>query len=339
MDFKDISLEIKQLDKNNWEQILSLSVSESQAGFIETSKRCLQDAKTNAYDMEWNFYGIYTEDTLIGFAMHGLGDVAYISDTKLWLDRFMIDAQYQGKGYGKMAMLLVMKKLLEDYNKNEIYLSVHDDNFSAISLYETLGFTFTGQVDPMGELVMVYQKVQKQLTEKNVTKKLSNYNEVKAFMGRVFPKDELMPLWFINLLTQFKKYEFKAYYDGDLFVGVLFTIETTDTLFVFYIAVNDKLHSKGYGTKLLQILFEKYPHKSITLFIETMDDTSAINYEQRVKRLAFYQRNGFVQTGIKAGFKMPFVDILSTDETFDIAKAKKLMKLIPMKIFNSNEKG
>ncbi len=173
------------------------------------------------------------------------------------------------------------------------------------------------------------------LTEKNLTKHLSNYNEICAFMKRVFPKEELMPMWLIRLLTLKKNYDFKVYYDNDLFVGILFTIESDDTLFVFYIAVNDQIHSKGYGSRLLQVLFDKHPNKAITLFIETMDDKNALNYEQRVKRLEFYERNGFVHTGIKAGFKTPFVDILSTDKEYNTAKAKKLMKSIPMKIFQS----
>ncbi len=177
------------------------------------------------------------------------------------------------------------------------------------------------------------------LTEKRVTRQLSDYSEIKAFMKRVFPKEELMPIWFINLLTIKKNYEFKAYYDGEVFIGVLFTIEFKDTLFVFYLAVNDMLHSQGYGSKLVQILYEKYPEKSVTLFIETMDDTMAENYEQRVKRLAFYQRNGFVQTSFKAGFKDPFVDILSTNMNFGMEDAKKLMKFIPMTIFLNGEKA
>ncbi len=171
------------------------------------------------------------------------------------------------------------------------------------------------------------------LTEKKLSKSLSNYKEVCDFMKRVFPKEELMPMWLIRLLTLNKNYDFTVYYDEDLFVGILFTINSNDTLFVFYIAVNDKIHSKGYGSKLLRLLFSKYPNKSITLFIETMDDKTAKNYEQRVKRLAFYERNGFIHTGIKAGFKTPFVDILSTDKNYDALKAKKLMRLIPMKIF------
>ncbi len=170
------------------------------------------------------------------------------------------------------------------------------------------------------------------LTEKPISKKLGNYKEIAELMQSAFPKEELMPMWLLSIIAKKKDYNFNAYYDNDLFVGILFTIDTKDTLFVVYIAVNDRIHSKGYGTKLLQILFKQHPEKSVTLFIETMDP-AANNYEQRVKRLAFYERNDFVHTGIKAGFKTPFVDILSTDNSFDMAKTKKLMKHIPMKIF------
>ena len=171
------------------------------------------------------------------------------------------------------------------------------------------------------------------LIEKDLSRKLTDYKDICALMKRVFQKEELMPMWLIRLLSLKKNYNFKVYYDQELLVGIMFTIESDDTLFVFYLAVNDEIHSKGYGSKLLHVLFEQYPNKSVTLFIETMDDKDALNYEQRVKRLAFYERNGFLQTGIKAGFHTPFVDILSTDKNYDIVNAKKLMKSIPMKIF------
>ncbi len=174
------------------------------------------------------------------------------------------------------------------------------------------------------------------LTEKNLSRKLTNYKEICQFMKRVFPKEELMPMWLVRLITLKKKYDFKVYYDNDLFVGITFTIDSKDTLFVFYLAVNDEIHSKGYGSKLLQVLFDKNPDKTVTLFIETMEDKNASNYEQRVKRLAFYERNGFINTGFKAGFKTPYVDILSSDKNYDEEKAKKLMKSIPMKIFPRN---
>ncbi len=178
------------------------------------------------------------------------------------------------------------------------------------------------------------------LTEKNLSRKLSNYKDICHFMKRVFPKEELIPMWIIQLITLKKGYDFKVYYDSDLFVGIIFTIESDETIFVFYIAVNDQIHSKGYGSKLLQVLFNQYPNKPITLFIETMDDKNVSNYEQRVRRLAFYERNGFTHTGIKAGYKTPFVDILSTNKNYNLNDAKKLMKSIPMKVFcDSQNKG
>lgn len=170
------------------------------------------------------------------------------------------------------------------------------------------------------------------LTEKTISKNSHDYKEIANFMKRVFPKEELMPMWLINILSKRKNNKFSAFYDDDLFVGVLFTIETEDLLFVFYLAVNDEIHSKGYGSKLLQILFEKYENKPITLFIETLDPL-ANNYHQRIKRLAFYERNGFVDTGIKAGGKSPFIDILSTNKDFTLKQCKKILKFIPLKIY------
>ena len=151
------------------------------------------------------------------------------------------------------------------------------------------------------------------LIQKPINSKLHDYKEINNFMKRVFPEDELIPMWLIVLLTKKKNHKFSAYYDNDLFVGVLYTIEKDNTVFVFYLAVNDKIHSKGYGSKLLTTLFEENEGKDITLFIETMDDKNASNYEQRIKRLAFYERNGFVDTKFKAGLDSPYVDILYTD--------------------------
>ncbi len=39
------------------------------------------------------------------------------------------------------------------------------------------------------------------LIEKNLSKKLKDYKEIGTFMKRVFPKEELMPMWLIRALT------------------------------------------------------------------------------------------------------------------------------------------
>ncbi len=146
-------LSIKYLEKEKWDTIKRLSVHNEQNHFIETSEECLNDAKNDAYNIKWNFFGIYVDDVLIGFAMHG--ENRHLFSSKVWLDRFMIDKNYQGKGYGEKSMGLIIEKMYVDYACKKIYLSVHENNFSAIKLYEKLGFKKTIFKDPKGERIML----------------------------------------------------------------------------------------------------------------------------------------------------------------------------------------
>ncbi len=149
-------LSIKIIPRENWDTIKALSVHNEQDHFIETSEQCLNDAKNDAYNMKWNFYGIYVVDTLIGFAMHG--KTTHLFSTQVWLDRFMIDKEHQGKGYGKKSMSLILEKMYEEYSCKKIYLSVHEDNYNAIMLYEKLKFKKTIFKDPKGERIMTRKK-------------------------------------------------------------------------------------------------------------------------------------------------------------------------------------
>ncbi len=143
---------IKPISRDKWDIITNLSVNDEQSHFIETSLHCLNDAKSDAYNMKWNFYGIYEDNNLIGFAMHGKTGFMFFS--QVWLDRFMIDKNYQGKGYGKESMKLIIKKMQEDYSCKKLYLSVHENNYAAIRLYEKLGFKKTILKEPTGERIM-----------------------------------------------------------------------------------------------------------------------------------------------------------------------------------------
>ena len=59
-----------------------------------------------------------------------------------------------------------------------------------------------------------------------------------------------------------------------------------------YLAISDAVRGKVYGSAVLQAVQKKYAGKRIILNIEEMDETGP-NYAQRVKRKAFYQKNGF----------------------------------------------
>ena len=53
--------------------------------------------------------------------------------------------EYQGKGYGKQAVLSLLDRLHTEYQSGTVYLSVYENNPHAIKLYQQIGFRFNGK--------------------------------------------------------------------------------------------------------------------------------------------------------------------------------------------------
>lgn len=144
-------IEFKKVTEKNIDEILKLDVKKDQKTFIESVAECLKEAAEKPC---WRPVGIYDDDVLIGFAMY-----CFWKEDKpnghVWMDRFLIDAAFQGKGYGSAVFPLLLDRIKEEYRCNEIYLSVFKDNEKAINLYEKNGFRFNGEKDIKGEDVMV----------------------------------------------------------------------------------------------------------------------------------------------------------------------------------------
>ncbi|MCG7344925.1 GNAT family N-acetyltransferase [Sporosarcina sp. ACRSL] len=142
--------DIRKVTDDNKKEILSLRVAEEQRHFIETTEECLSEAE------QWEEFrpvGLYVDGALVGFAMYGhLGDGK--GGGNLWIDRMLIDADFQGKGYGSYFMELLIQRVLDEYGEQPIYLSVYPENTAAIRMYEKLGFVFIGEYDSKGEQIM-----------------------------------------------------------------------------------------------------------------------------------------------------------------------------------------
>lgn len=145
---KPCQLILKPVTSENIKEIEKLQVAKGQEGFIETPRACLEEAGECP---NWRPVGIYNRETLVGFAMYGY----FKEDNKVWMDRLLIDKQYQGLGYGKTALKLLIQQLVREYACKKIYLSVYDDNSVAIKLYESFGFLMNGEKDTKGEDIMV----------------------------------------------------------------------------------------------------------------------------------------------------------------------------------------
>ncbi|MCI8624621.1 MAG: GNAT family N-acetyltransferase [Provencibacterium sp.] len=144
-------LQFRPVNDENREEAEKLEVFSEQTGFIESVSECLQEADRLE---RWRPVGIYQGDALVGFAMYGY--FPNPSPGQLWLDRLLIDKRFQGKGYGRRAVLALLDRLHREYTSDRVYLSVYEENTHAVRLYRQIGFRFNGEKDTKGEKVMVY---------------------------------------------------------------------------------------------------------------------------------------------------------------------------------------
>ena len=146
-------IKIIDVDKNNFWDVIKLSVGDMQKDFIESNAQSIAESK---YYDGWKPVCVYNDDMLIGFAMYGKCSED-VEHNRVWLDRFMIDRNFQGKGYGKQSLGVLIRHIKKLYNVSEIYLSIFEENSLALKMYKNLGFEFNGELDYGGEKVMVLQ--------------------------------------------------------------------------------------------------------------------------------------------------------------------------------------
>ena len=118
-----------------------------------------------------------------------------------------------------------------------------------------------------------------------------------------FPRNERMDTEFQTKLCSEGKLDVWGVWDEEEFVGYSTVYPGKVLSYVFFLAVHSKMRSNGYGSRILNLLRKQYPDKKLVLDIEPTDssmEAHAISYEEnqlRLRRKAFYLRNGFRESG------------------------------------------
>ncbi len=111
-----------------------------------------------------------------------------------------------------------------------------------------------------------------------------------------FPKYEQMPWYIMRLVSLRKDIDIAGYYAGEKRIGFTFHVATDQVLFILFLAVDEACRGQGFGSAILTKLKEDYPGRAIVLNVELLDP-EADNYPQRLRRMEFYRKNGFFDTG------------------------------------------
>ncbi|PEZ03341.1 spermidine acetyltransferase [Bacillus sp. AFS018417] len=148
-----MNLHICEVTAHNWRSVAALNVAKEQQQFIESNVFSLAES---LYEKNGTSVSLYDGETLVGYAMYGWYSK---KDRSVWLDRFMIDYNFQGNGYAKQFLRLLITYLQQKYQCKKIYLSLHPDNNLAMKLYESFGFHLTGDIDDEGPVVGVVMEL------------------------------------------------------------------------------------------------------------------------------------------------------------------------------------
>ncbi|OAB40003.1 hypothetical protein PMSD_02830 [Paenibacillus macquariensis subsp. defensor] len=135
-------IELKVVDRNNWITCIRLKLKEDQMKFIAPNLYSIAQSKVEPNLLP---YAIYANKEMIGFAL--VDSEPDPKDLCHWIPRFMIDASFQGQGYGKASMKTIIEQMKTMTNIVAIRISFDPDNDSARALYLKMGFMDTGEIE------------------------------------------------------------------------------------------------------------------------------------------------------------------------------------------------
>ena len=144
---RDAVVTLREITRETVRTITDLKVAPEQAGFVATNAESIAQAYFDR-DVAW-FRAVYADEVPVGFTM--LEDDAANQEYYLW--RFMIDARYQGRGYGRRALELLVEYVKTRPGAKALMTSCVPGDGSPCPFYEQLGFVPTGEVDE-GEIVL-----------------------------------------------------------------------------------------------------------------------------------------------------------------------------------------
>lgn len=126
---------LKEINEDNWRDCIGLKVRKDQERFVATNENSLALAYAHK---EMEPRAIYVNEKMVGFIMFAKDP----DDGIYYINRFMTDEKYQGNGYGRKALEILIG-MIKERGVQFIDIIHKPDNFSAIKLYRSIGFEST----------------------------------------------------------------------------------------------------------------------------------------------------------------------------------------------------
>lgn len=158
-----------------------------------------------------------------------------------------------------------------------------------------------------------------------VSKAMDVYPAIRTLYKKAFPLNERAPFWLLMKKAKSSAVDFWALYDNKQWVGIAYIIKYKQLAYIFYFAIREEERNKGYGEKAIRALKEHYNGSRIFLALESLDK-EADNYEQRIKRHAFYEKCGLSDMPYKMKEASMIYDIMGIGEAVEPEEYREMME-------------
>ncbi len=136
-------IKLIEINEENWLAARALSVSDAQKDYLDSALGILARGYVYRQDRA-RVVGIAQDETLIGLALvRDLDEAPACYD----LQQFMLDARYQGRGWGTEALRLLLNELGKERKYDCVEVCVKKHDAAARRVYEKAGFVDTGYID------------------------------------------------------------------------------------------------------------------------------------------------------------------------------------------------
>ena len=145
-------VEFKEINEDNFSDVIQLSIHESQSLFVSPVVKSLAECWLYRKNQDVFPFAIYDESKLVGFILF---DEDVEAETyMIW--RFLIDKKYQGKGLGRQVIL----RAIEITKQRGLYKQLHAHavvgNEAVKYLLQDCGFVVYGFDEEHQEVMMSF---------------------------------------------------------------------------------------------------------------------------------------------------------------------------------------
>jgi diamine N-acetyltransferase len=129
---------LRDITTENFIERIRLGVAEDQKGFVATNAFSLAEAKADGVSHP---PAVFADGRMVGFIMFDFEP----EEARGYISRRMVDARFQGNGYGRAAMAQAIDRFKGNPECREIQTSFAPASAIAETLYLSLGFEHTGE--------------------------------------------------------------------------------------------------------------------------------------------------------------------------------------------------